>query len=96
MFIQNDWNVAALSSEIGDGPVAFTILGQPIVLFRDSHGVAISREDRCGHRESPLSLGSVVGDRLQCGYHGFTYDRTGACVLVTSQNRIPAEAAERG
>ncbi len=94
-FIRNDWYVAALSAEVGDRPIGFTVLGEPIVLFRDSAGAVVALEDRCVHRQAPLSLGSVVGDRLQCGYHGFTYDRTGSCVLVPSQDRVPPGAAVR-
>ena len=94
-FIRNHWYVAALSGEVADRPVGFTVLDEPIVLFRDTAGAVIALEDRCVHRQAPLSLGTVLGDRLQCGYHGFTYDRTGACVLVPSQDRIPPNAAVR-
>lgn len=94
-YIKSDWYVAALSSEVAGRPVGFTVLDEPIVLFRDSAGAVVALEDRCVHRQAPLSLGTVVGDRLQCGYHGFTYDRTGSCVLVPSQDRVPPGAAVR-
>jgi phenylpropionate dioxygenase-like ring-hydroxylating dioxygenase large terminal subunit len=35
--------------------------------------------DRCPHRLVPLSQGAVVGDRLQCRYHGYEFDADGAC-----------------
>jgi len=95
IFLRNDWYVAALSHEVADGPAAFTVLGEPIVLYRDHVGVVVALEDRCVHRQAPLSLGTVEGDRLQCGYHGFTYDRTGACVLIPSQDRVPPDARVR-
>jgi phenylpropionate dioxygenase-like ring-hydroxylating dioxygenase large terminal subunit len=50
--------------------------GHDIVLFRTSDGVGALR-DFCPHRRMRLSLGQVVGDRLQCRYHGWTYDVQG-------------------
>lgn len=92
MFLRNRWYVGAMSDEIGDRPLARTLLDEPVVFFRDSQGSAVALEDRCVHRQAPLSLGEVVGDTLQCAYHGLCFDRTGACVRVPSQKRIPPGA----
>lgn len=94
-FLLNRWYVAALSTEIGSKPLARTLLGEPVVLFRDSAGAVVALEDRCVHRQAPLSLGEVVGDHLQCGYHGLTYDRRGVCIHVPSQTQIPPGACVR-
>jgi phenylpropionate dioxygenase-like ring-hydroxylating dioxygenase large terminal subunit len=94
-FLHNRWYVAALSTEVSDKPLARTLLNQPIVLYRDTRGAVIALEDRCVHRQAPLSLGEVVGDHIQCGYHGFTFDGSGACVRVPSQDRIPPGACVR-
>ena len=48
--------------------------------------------DRCVHRRFPLSESRLDGDPIVCGYHGFTYDTTGACVYVPGQTRIPRTA----
>jgi vanillate O-demethylase monooxygenase subunit len=37
----------------------------------------------------------VIGDRLQCGYHGFTFDPTGACVAIPGQDNVPARSGVR-
>ncbi|MDC0032939.1 Rieske 2Fe-2S domain-containing protein [Alphaproteobacteria bacterium] len=71
------------------------MLNEQMVLYRDTGGRPIVLEDRCVHRQAPLSLGEVVGDHLQCGYHGFTYDHTGACIRVPSQTQILSGAAVR-
>ena len=34
----------------------------------------------------------VIGDNIQCGYHGLTFDPAGSCVRVPSQKRIPPGA----
>lgn len=94
-FLHDRWYVAALSTEVSLVPLARTILNQPIVLYRDTRGTVVALEDRCVHRQAPLSLGEVVGDHIQCGYHGFTFDGTGACVRVPSQDRVPPGACVR-
>ena len=95
-FLKNRWYVAALSTEIDARPLARTLLGEPVVLYRDSAGAVVALEDRCVHRQAPLSLGEVVGDHLQCGYHGLKYDRRGVCIHVPSQTQIPPGACVQG
>jgi len=95
MFLRNRWYVGAIADEIGERPLARTVLDEPVVFFRDSGGAAVALEDRCVHRQAPLSLGEVVGDTLQCAYHGLCFDRTGACVRIPSQKNIPPGARVR-
>lgn len=95
MFARNHWYVVALSEELGDRPLGRTVLGDPVVLFRATDGRPVALADRCAHRRFPLSLGTVQGDRLVCGYHGFTFDCEGACVAVPGQEQIPSRARVR-
>lgn len=95
MFVKNAWYIAALASEAGDKPLARTILGKPLVLFRSQEGTIAVLDDRCCHRGLPLSLGEVVNDGLQCGYHGLVFDTGGKCVRIPGQDRIPAAACVR-
>jgi vanillate O-demethylase monooxygenase subunit len=44
------------------------------------------------HRRFPLSESRLDGDKVVCGYHGFTYDSAGSCVFVPGQARIPRTA----
>jgi vanillate monooxygenase len=88
-FIRDQWYVAAFSEEVSATPLGRTICGEPIVLFRYGGGVA-ALQDRCSHRRFPLSLGKVIGDELQCGYHGARFDGAGKCVLIPGQESIPA------
>lgn len=94
MFLRNAWYVAAWETEIGAAPLARTILNERVVMFRTPAGIA-ALEDRCCHRALPLSLGQVVGDRIQCGYHGLEFDTAGVCVKVPGQARIPPGAVVR-
>ena len=80
-FVLNTWYCAGWASELLEKPKAITICGRGIMLFRDSVGDAYAMEDRCPHRFAPLSQGKVIGDRIQCPYHGLEFDRRGACVF---------------
>jgi phenylpropionate dioxygenase-like ring-hydroxylating dioxygenase large terminal subunit len=74
--------VACLADELADRPIARTIAGVPVVLFR-SEGRAAALVDRCPHRNVPLSLGRVVeGGRLECAYHGWQFDCEGVCQKI--------------
>ncbi|MEB5510942.1 Rieske 2Fe-2S domain-containing protein, partial [Burkholderia pseudomallei] len=95
------WLPLALSEQVsGKAPLAVMCMGQAIVLFRDAAGAVRAMEDRCAHRRAPLSLGRVTPEgRLQCGYHGWTYDgASGTCVAIPNlspHERVPAHYAAR-
>ena len=77
------WYVACRSADVADRPIARTVLGVPLVIFRGEGGAPAALLDRCPHRNVPLSLGRVVGERrLECAYHGWRFDGSGACRLV--------------
>jgi vanillate O-demethylase monooxygenase subunit len=92
MFLRNFWYVAASSHEVGRTAVGRMILGEPLVFFRTEDGAPAALEDRCVHRHLPLSMGKVVGDHLQCHYHGLRYDTAGTCVRVPGQDAVPPAA----
>ncbi|MEC3861246.1 aromatic ring-hydroxylating dioxygenase subunit alpha [Mesobacterium sp. TK19101] len=93
IFVKNAWYVAAWSREIDDQLRRYTILNEHIVMFRKSDGSVAALEDRCPHRLLPLSKGKRIGDTVQCGYHGLTFDgTTGKCTRVPGQTNLPASA----
>jgi nitrite reductase/ring-hydroxylating ferredoxin subunit len=59
-------------------PLAVTFAGEPIVLVRTDSDRVFALEDRCAHRQFPLSRGIVCGEQIQCGYHAWRYDASGA------------------
>jgi phenylpropionate dioxygenase-like ring-hydroxylating dioxygenase large terminal subunit len=78
------WFVVATSAELGKKPIARTLQGIPLVLFRDAEGQPGALLDRCPHRNVPLSAGEVVEGQLQCSYHGWRFDKGGACRHIPS------------
>lgn len=95
MFITNAWYVAAWGHEIGRELTQRWIIGEPVVLYRTEAGEVVALHDRCPHRRASLSKGTLVGDTVQCGYHGITFDCTGSCVHIPGQDRIPANMKAR-
>ncbi len=79
------WWPVALAGDARNGPVPLTLLGQSLVLWRDASGAPVLMADRCPHRGAQLSLGRVVGDALQCVYHGWRFDGGGHCVGIPAQ-----------
>jgi len=77
------WYPVAWSTELKPGKTyAARFAGQPIVLVRPENGPVFALEDRCAHRQVPLSKGVVTDCAVRCCYHGWTYDASGACVDV--------------
>ena len=93
MFIRNTWYPCAWSHEIGRTLFERWICNQPIVFYRTEAGRPVALHNRCAHRRAPLSKGQLIGDRLQCGYHGLEYDCSGKCVKIPGQDAIPEGAA---
>jgi phenylpropionate dioxygenase-like ring-hydroxylating dioxygenase large terminal subunit len=72
--LKNFWYIAAASHELRRRPIRREVEGDTLVLFRDSGGRPHALTDRCAHRGMALSSGRVVGDCIQCPYHGWQYD----------------------
>jgi vanillate O-demethylase monooxygenase subunit len=91
-FVRNAWYVAGWSRDFGENLRPLQILGEHLVMYRASSGRVVALEDRCPHRQLPLSKGKRVGDTVQCGYHGMTFGTDGQCVRVPGQENLPASA----
>ncbi|HEX3796423.1 MAG TPA: aromatic ring-hydroxylating dioxygenase subunit alpha [Acidimicrobiales bacterium] len=75
------WHPIARPAEVTEQPQRFLLLGEPWVLYR-AQGQIVAFADRCPHRRAPLSLGHCEGGTLQCVYHGWRFDPSGACVEI--------------
>lgn len=86
-FVRNRWYIAAFSSELGRQPIERTLLGVPVVMYRTEAGLPVAMYGLCPHRYYPLALGTLDGDAIVCGYHGFTFAaEDGKCVRIPSQD----------
>ena len=96
MFIRNCWYVIAWDHEVpGDGLLARTVIGEPVLLFRKADSTIVALEDRCCHRHAPLSKGRKEGECVRCGYHGLKFNARGICVEAPGLDTVPPNAKVR-
>jgi len=86
--IPNQWYVVLESKEVRKGkPVGVSRLGEKMVFWRDTQGKIACVVDQCPHRGVALSAGKLIGDCIQCPFHGFEFDSTGRCTLIPANGR---------
>ncbi|MFD8325037.1 Rieske 2Fe-2S domain-containing protein [Streptomyces lydicus] len=74
----NFWYPVAVSGSVRKSKTfAAAFAGERIVLYRGESGAVHALEDRCAHRQVPLSMGVVEGDTLRCCYHAWAYRGNG-------------------
>jgi nitrite reductase/ring-hydroxylating ferredoxin subunit len=74
------WIPAGTTREIAepDGPpVRVRLLGEDLVMFRDSSGKVGLLAESCAHRRASLFFGRNEEGGLTCVYHGWKYDAEG-------------------
>ena len=94
MFI-NFWYAAERSENLTDKPVRAKMLGQNFMLYRDQDGKAHCTVAACIHRGGALADGQVLGQDIECPYHGWRYGPDGRCTRIPSLGdhaKIPPRA----
>ena len=66
-------------------PVRVKLLGEKLVAFRNSEGRVGLVDERCPHRTASMYFGRNENCGLRCVYHGWKFDRHGACVDMPSE-----------
>lgn len=78
MAVLDHWHPILPSRQLKKNAVAgVRLAGHDLVLYRNSKNEVGALTDHCPHRRMKLSLGKVYRDKLQCGYHGWTFDSQG-------------------
>jgi phthalate 4,5-dioxygenase len=79
-----DWELEA------DGPPQrVRLLGEDLVVYRDSQGQVGLIAQNCPHRGASLFFGRNEEEGIRCVYHGWKFDVSGQCVDMPSE---PAES----
>ncbi|TXL89648.1 aromatic ring-hydroxylating dioxygenase subunit alpha [Streptomyces sp. IB2014 016-6] len=72
------WYPVSVSGSVRkNSTFAATFAGERIALYRGGSGAVYALEDRCAHRQVPLSMGVVEGESLRCCYHAWAYRGNG-------------------
>src|SRR5690348_15879015 len=82
------WIPALMASELPEpdgAPVRVRLLGEDLVGFRATSGQVGLIQNHCPHRGASLFFGRNEGEGLRCVYHGWKFDRAGACVEMPGE-----------
>ncbi len=80
------WMPVGASSELPAGTVLpRRLLGEDLVLYRDTEGRPALLEERCPHRRTSLVGGFVDAEGIRCPYHGWKFDASGACLEMPAE-----------
>ncbi len=94
--IKDQWYLACFLNELKNtNIIKRKIVGEEIVVFKNSDGDITVLEDRRCHRNVHLSNGTVEGKNIKCGYHGWEYNTSGKCAyipMLEDKNKIPKTA----
>lgn len=71
------WHPVLLSRDLRDQPRRAVVDGVALAVFRPSPHRVAALSDICPHRSMSLSMGTVCHGKLQCLYHGWTFEPDG-------------------
>ena len=76
------WQPVAAARELTDEePIRpVRILGEDLVVFRDTKGSYGLLGKHCPHRRASLAYGRVDDEGIRCAYHGWKFDARGHCL----------------
>jgi len=94
-YLLDYWYLGAWSHEVSERPLRRTLFDTAVALYRSGAGQVRAVEDRCAHRFARLSGGRVVGDALECPYHGLRFGPDGKCTHNPFSPVIPQQARVR-
>jgi phenylpropionate dioxygenase-like ring-hydroxylating dioxygenase large terminal subunit len=90
------WYRIARTKDLSRGRVRnVSALGESLVLFRTGDGTAVAIEAHCPHLGAHLGRGRVVGDAIECQFHGWRIGADGRCAAVPRGQLVQARKPPR-
>eukprot|EP01114_Cavostelium_apophysatum_P017828 TRINITY_DN5380_c0_g1_i1.p1 TRINITY_DN5380_c0_g1~~TRINITY_DN5380_c0_g1_i1.p1 ORF type:complete len:475 (-),score=69.94 TRINITY_DN5380_c0_g1_i1:44-1468(-) len=88
------WYHVCFSHELKSGEVKYIQnFGEHLALFRTESGKAAVLDAYCPHLGANLAVGGkVVGENLQCPFHGWEFGGDGQCENIPYCDQIPSNA----
>ncbi|RKF21773.1 MarR family transcriptional regulator [Altericroceibacterium spongiae] len=93
--MRQHWIPACMSEEVAEPdctPLRVRLLGENMVVFRDSEGRVGALDELCPHRRASLVFGRNEECGLRCLYHGWKFDVNGNVLDMSSE---PEDSALR-
>jgi phenylpropionate dioxygenase-like ring-hydroxylating dioxygenase large terminal subunit len=94
-YFRRFWIPVALSQEVAEPdspPVRTKVMGEDLLVFRDTDGRIGLVEPICPHRGANLFFGRNEECGIRCAYHGWKFDVDGRCVDLPT---MPPESRYR-
>ena len=86
-YLRMFWQPVYISERLAVGrPAPVRILDENFTLYRGEGGSAHVVATHCPHRGLTLAVGRVVGDNIECFYHGWTFSGRGQCLAQPAEN----------
>ena len=80
------WMPVVASCDLEVGSVRrVRLLGEDLVVFRDSKRNLGALEEHCPHRGTSLAYGCLDDDGIRCPYHGWKFNATGTCLEMPAE-----------
>ena len=79
------WLVVGTTQELYDIPQAVRVLGEDLVLFRDSNDDYGLVGQSCPHRGTSLEYGDIEDGGIRCPYHGWLFNVRGQCLEMPGE-----------
>ena len=86
--MRQHWMPACMSEEVAEPdctPLRVRLLGENMVVFRDSKGRLGALDEQCPHRRASLAFGRNEECGLRCLYHGWKFDVNGNAIDMSSE-----------
>ena len=74
--LKKEWYPLLFEKDLKDKPISKYLLDQNLVIFRIKDEI-LCFENRCPHRNVPLSNGEIIDEKIRCNYHGWCFTKEG-------------------
>jgi aminopyrrolnitrin oxygenase len=88
------WYLFGTARDLRRGPISKAMLGRRLVAYRTESGRVVVMEASCAHLGADLGGGCVVGDSIQCPFHGWRYGSDGRCNHIPTATDVPRFARQ--
>ena len=86
--IQNQWYAVLDSKQVKKNKlIGVTRLSEKLVFWRDAENEVHCIYDKCCHRGASLCTGKLVGNHVECPFHGFLYDGSGKVTRIPANGK---------
>ena len=90
-----EWMRVAGLDQCPPGTLLSVEAGDETLVLANVDGDLYALQNRCSHEDLPLSDGELDGDRLECLYHGATFDVcTGNAIALPAVKPVETYAVE--